>query len=87
MAKEEIVGELDWKEFDSFLSQVFILQDMILVDKENYKIYFDKFYTYMKQGFEKEEIRTYPVKFKFTSNEAEMVRTMQIRHLIINMIF
>ena len=87
MAKEEIVGELDWKEFDSFLGQVFILQDMILVDKENYKIYFDKFYTYMKQGFEKPEVRLHPVKFKFSSSPNEPIKTMEIRHFIVNLIF
>ena len=84
----QCLPELDYTEFTEFLgSQIFTVQDMLLVDEESYSMYFKKFYTYMKQGFEIREVRTYPVKFKFTSNDAELVRSMQIRHLIINMIF
>lgn len=84
----QCLPELDYTEFTEFLgSQIFTVQDMLLVDEESYSMYFKKFYTYMKQGFEQKEVRTYPVKFKFTSNDAELVRSMQIRHLIINMIF
>lgn len=86
MAK--IVPELDFEEFKTFLdSQVFSVHDMLLADEDNFNMYFDKFYTYMKQGFEREEVRTYPIKFRFTSNEAEPIKTMQIRHMIINMIY
>ena len=65
--ENQILGELDYEEFHNFLdSRVFEIHNMLLVDKESYKLYFTKFYNYLKQGFEKEEVRTYPVRFKFT---------------------
>ena len=68
---------VDFEEFKTFLdSQVFSVHDMLLADEDNFNMYFDKFYTYMKQGFEREEVRTYPIKFRFTSNEAEPIKTM-----------
>ena len=85
--KEEL-GELDFEEFYNFLdTRTFLVHDMLLVDKENYKMYFTKFYNYLKQGFEKEEVRTHLVKFKFTDDAREMEKSLQLRHLIINMIF
>ena len=88
MGKKVLLGDLDFEEFHNFLnSRVFLVHDMLLVDKENYKMYFKKFYNYLKQGFEKEEVRTYPVKFKFTDNPAEPVKILQLRHMIVNMIF
>lgn len=80
--------EREFKEFCEFLdSQTFIVHDMLLVDKENFNLYFKKFYNYMKQGFEDPLVRKHLVKYKFTSNDKEPVRQMEIRHLIINMIF
>lgn len=85
---KQILEELDFQEFKTFLdSQVFLVHDMLLADKSNFKMYYKKFYTYMKQGFERREVRTYPIKFKFTSSEAEPIKTMEIRHMIVNMIF
>lgn len=85
---KEVLGDLDYEEFCDFLdSQVFSVHDQLMVDKESYKMYFNKFYTYMKQGFERKEVRTHPIKFRFTSNEAEPVKTMEIRHMIVNMIY
>lgn len=88
MEDEERLEDLDYEEFCTFLdSQVFSVHDQLLVDKESYKMYFNKFYTYMKQGFERPEVRTHPIYFRFTSNEAESVKHMQIRHMIVNMIY
>lgn len=88
MGKQEILQDLDYEEFCNFLdSQVFIVHDMLLVDKKNFKMYYKKFYTYMKQGFERKEVRTHKVKYKFTSSDAEPIKEMEIRHLIVNMIF
>ena len=85
--KQEL-GELDFNEFYNFLdTRVFLVHDMLLVDKDSYKMYFNKFYNYLKQGFEKYEVRTHPVKFKFTDDPRENVKEMQLRHLIVNMIF
>jgi hypothetical protein len=82
------MNDQEYQEFCDFLDpQVFIVHDMLMVDKENYKLYFKKFYNYMKQGFEEEKVRKHMVKYKFTSDPKEPVREMEIRHLIINMIF
>lgn len=88
MGKKKILQDLNYEEFCKFLdSQVFLVHDMLLADSRNFRMYYKKFYRYMKQGFEREEVRTHPVKFKFTSNDAEPVKEMQIRHLLANMIF
>ena len=69
ISQDEKLGEINYKEFCNFLdSQVFLVHDMLLADKENYKMYFKKFYDYMKQGFERPEVRKHPIKFKFTDN-------------------
>ena len=84
---EEDLGEIDYEEFCNFLdSQVFLVHDMLLADVENYEMYFKKFYDYMKQGFERPEVRKHPIRFKFTDNEREPVKEMEIRHMIVNMI-
>ena len=84
---EEDLGEIDYEEFCNFLdSQVFLVHDMLLADVENYEMYFKKFYDYMKQGFERPEVRKHPIRFKFADNEREPVKEMEIRHMIVNMI-
>ena len=65
---------------------MFLVHDMLRADLENYEMYFNKFYTYMKQGFERPEVRKHPIHFKFTDNPREPVREMEIRHMIVNMI-
>lgn len=85
--KDECLGEINYEEFCNFLdSQIFLVHDMLLADLENYEMYFKKFYDYMKQGFEREEVRKHPIRFKFTDNPKEPVREMEIRHMIVNMI-
>lgn len=86
-SNETKLGEIDYDEFCNFLdSQVFLVHDMLLADIENYEMYFKKFYDYMKQGFEKPEVRKHPIHFKFTDNPKEPVKSMEIRHMIVNMI-
>ena len=85
--KESKIGEINYEEFCNFLdSQVFLVHDMLLADIENYEMYFKKFYDYMKQGFERPEVRKHPIQFKFRDDPKEPVRTMEIRHMICNMI-
>lgn len=86
-SNDAMLGEIDYDEFCEFLdSQVFLVHDMLLADIENYNMYFNKFYTYMKQGFERPEVRKHPIRFKFTDNPREPVKEMEIRHMIVNMI-
>ena len=84
---EEIVEEINWPVYDAYLNKrVFIVSD-ILVDKTEFKKCFNELYGFMKSGFEQERVRKHPVHFKFTNNEHEMLREMEIRHFIINLIF
>ena len=86
-SKEAALGEIDYEEFCDFLdSQVFLVHDMLLADLENYAMYFKKLYNYMKQGFERPEVRKHPIHYKFTDNPKEPVREMEVRHMIVNMI-
>lgn len=85
--KDENVGELNWAEYDNYLNtHVFIINE-IMESKKTYKACFNELYTFMKQGFEKAEVRKHELKFKFSNLAAERVKTMQIRHFIVNLIF
>ena len=64
---------------------VFILEDL-LKDKKIFKKIYKEMYTFMKKGFEVAEIRKFPV-YYMISKEDKDVYTMEIRHMITNMIF
>lgn len=64
---------------------VFILEDL-LKDKKIFKKIYKEMYTFMKKGFEVAEVRKFPV-YYMISKEDKDVYTMEIRHMITNMIF
>jgi len=64
---------------------VFILEDL-LKDKKIFKKIYKEMYTFMKKGFEVAEVRKFPV-YYMISKEDKNVYTMEIRHMITNMIF
>ena len=80
------LGDIDYPEYDSYLNDtVFIVHD-IMKTKKDFKKIFNRLYDYMKQGFEKPEVRKHPLRFKFTDEESEKEKVMEIRHFIINLI-
>lgn len=84
--KEEFVGEINYKEFDSYLNkEVFIVKD-IIASKPIWHEVFNTLYTYMKQGFEQEKVRKHLVKFRFNSNANEAIKEMPVTHFIVNLI-
>ena len=83
---ENDLGPLEYEKFDEYLNTtVFIVKD-ICFNKQTHKECLDKLYNYMKQGFEIKEVRTHILMFKFNKNDEEPIKTMQIRHFIINLI-
>ena len=87
MKKEnENLGPINYKDFDEYLnSTVFIVRD-ICFNKKTHKDCLTKLYNFMKQGFEIKEVRTHLLMFKFDNIEEEPIKTMQIRHFIVNLI-
>lgn len=63
---------------------VFIISD-IMESKEIYESTIEQLYEYMRQGFEIKELRTCPAHFRFTK-ESE-INTLQVRHLLTNLMF
>ena len=79
------VGTIDYKEFDEYLNnKIFVVQE-ICQTKKSHKQCLKKLYLYMKQGFEREEVRRHPLHFKFTTDVSEPIEEMQVRHFIINL--
>jgi hypothetical protein len=83
----EDLGEIDYPSFHKRLEETVFIVHEIMQDKKHFKPVFKELYNYMKQGFEKPEVRKHPLKFKFTTDEHEPIRTMEVRHFIINMIY
>lgn len=54
-------------------------------DPETYSTAIEEFYDYIKQGFEHRELRSCPVHFKFFDNTEETIKTLELRHLLTNM--
>lgn len=81
------LGDINYDEFDSYLNNTIHIVHEILKEKKTFKSCFKKLYNYMKQGFEKPEVRKHPLKYKFTLDEKEPIRTMEVRHFITNLIF
>lgn len=59
----------------------------ILPDRDLFKAIYDDIYHILEEGFEVERIRKFPVKVTFNKNSENEVIVMEIRHLLINMIF
>lgn len=76
---------LDYAKYDKLLNEkVFIVHEMCR-NKKIYKKSLKFLYRFMKQGFEIPEVRKHPLKFRFDKYESESVKTMEIRHFIVNL--
>lgn len=85
--EDELLGEIDFPAFhDRLENTIFIVRD-ILSDIKVYKNNLCELYDYMKQGFEKDEVRKHPLKFKFKNDKREPIKTMEVRHFIINLMY
>ena len=87
MKKEECLGDIDYPLFHKRLDETVFIVHECLDSMSSYRKLFTELYNYMKQGFEKPEVRKHPLKYKFTNADAEQVKTMEIRHFIVNIIF
>ena len=83
---DETLGELDYAEFHDYLENTVFIVHEVMRTKKTFKTVLEKLYNYMKQGFEREEVRKHPLKFTFTDNRKEPIKMMEIRHFIVNMI-
>lgn len=82
----ENLGPINYPEFDNYLnSTVFIVKE-ICFNKKTHKECLTKLYNFMKQGFEIKEVRTHILMFKFENKENEPIKTIQVRHFIVNLI-
>lgn len=59
----------------------------ILMDRELFKAIYNDIYYILEEGFEVEKIRKFPVMVTFNKEENNEVITMEIRHMLINLIF
>ncbi|WP_304576714.1 hypothetical protein [Romboutsia ilealis] len=66
-------------------TQVIVVQD-ILQKKKIFNQVFDDMYEFMKRGFEVEEIRKFPIKYKFDHKSIDIYE-MEARHMITNLLF
>lgn len=70
---------------DLYSDSVIVVQD-ILQSKKIFNKVFNDLYDFMKQGFEVEEIRKYPIKYKFNAKDKEIYE-MEARHMVTNLLF
>ena len=83
--EDDTLGELDYAKFDKYLNEkIFIIHD-ICNSKKTFRAQFHEFYNFMKQGFERPEVRKHPLQYKFTRDNSEQVKTMEIRHMIVHL--
>ena len=84
--KDNELGKLDYEKYDEYLNSTIFQVRKICSDKNDYKTTFKLLYRFMKQGFEKKEVRTHPLKYTYSDSADEPVQEMQIRHFIVNLI-
>lgn len=65
--------------------KVLVIQDLIQKRKMFNKV-FDDLYNFMMRGFEVEEIRKFPIMYKFNNKESD-IYSMEARHMITNLLF
>lgn len=65
--------------------KVLVIQDLIQKRKMFNKV-FDDLYNFMMRGFEVEEIRKFPIMYKFNNKESD-IYSMEARHIITNLLF
>ena len=70
---------------DLYSDSVIVVQD-ILQSKKVFNKVFDDLYNFMKQGFEVEEVRKFPIKYKFNAKDTEVFE-MEARHMVTNLLF
>lgn len=85
--EDELLGDIDYPAFDERLNSTIFIVREILSDKKTYKHILCELYDYMKQGFEQERVRKHPLKFRFKNDEREPIKTMEVRHFIINLMY
>lgn len=83
--KEELVGDINYPQFDAYLNNTVFVVHNVMATKHSFKQTLRELYRYMKQGFERPEVRKHPLRFKFTEDEAEPEKTMEVRHFIVNL--
>ena len=64
---------------DNVKGKVYVI-DSILESEEKYTKLREEIYSYLTQGFEIEELRTCPVRFRFNSYTQSKIHEMQLRH-------
>lgn len=69
------------------LSNNIIIIEHVADDVKKYKKTIEKYYDYIKQGFEYKELRTCPVYFKFFDREDSYIHQLQLRHFVTNLMF
>lgn len=74
------------KIIDSISNQIVSIPK-ITEDKKNYKEFLEKYYDYLRQGFEVKELRTCKVYFRFSDDENALVESLELRRFVTNLIF
>lgn len=69
------------------LSNEIVYIDKISKERKIYKDSIEKYYDYLKQGFEYKELRECPVYFKFKDSEDSLINSLQLRHFLTNLMF
>lgn len=69
------------------LSNKIIIIEEVGRDTKLYRETIEKYYDYIKQGFEHKELRTCPVHFKFFDTDDAFIHTLQLRHFVTNLMF
>lgn len=72
--------------FTKYNSQMFLIIDDVLASHRNFKFIYQDLLDILKLGFEKKEIRSYPIRFKFHKDD-EKYYNLEVRHLLSNLIF
>lgn len=82
----ELVGDINYEAYHKRLTDTVFNIHAIVEDKKQWKAVFNELYTYMKQGYEQEKVRKHPVQFRFSTDNAEQIKTMPVTHFIVNLI-
>ena len=70
----------------AYNSKMYLIMEDVMESHRSFSLIYQDLLDILKLGFEKKEIRTYPIRIKFHSKEKKY-HTLEIRHLLSNMIF
>ena len=70
----------------AYNSKMYLIMDDVLASHKSFRFVYQDLLDILKLGFEKKEIRTYPIRFKFHSKDKKY-HTLEVRHLLSNLIF